>query len=123
MALSFCEFFSMPSMSKLLSKSWSNNRFLTALIVFSISCMLISLIGLGFDQRLISGEHAWTKPVKFSASLAIYGLTLYWLSQFLSNQRKSFQRVCQAALVGAVAELTIIITQVIRGASSHFNAA
>ncbi|CAN5728468.1 hypothetical protein BH10CYA1_BH10CYA1_50420 [soil metagenome] len=112
----------MSSSSKLVSKLSANNQSLTALIVFSLSCMVVSLFGLGFDQRLVSGEHAWIKPVKFSASLAVYGLTLYWLSQFLTSHKKSFRKVCQAALFGTVAELSIIITQVTRGASSHFNA-
>ncbi len=112
----------MSVISKLVGKSWVNNPFLTALIAFSISCLVVSLFGLAFDQRLISGEHAWIKPVKFSASLAIYGLTLYWLSQFLTNHKPSFQKICQAALAGTVAELSIIITQVLRGASTHFNA-
>lgn len=112
----------MSSLSKLISKSWANNRFLTALIVFSLACLVISLFGLGFDQRLIAGEHAWIKSVKFSASLATYGLTLLWLSQFLTSHKQSFEKVCLAALLGTVAELSIIIMQVIRGASSHFNA-
>ncbi len=112
----------MSSMSKFVSKAWVCNRVLTVLVAFSLVCMVISLFGLAFDQRLISGEHAWIKPVKFSASLAIYGLTLHWLSQFLTSQSSSFQKVCQAALLGTVAELSIIITQVMRGASSHFNA-
>ena len=112
----------MSSMSKLFSKSWADNRVLTALIFFSLTCLVISLFGLAFDQRLISGEHAWIKPVKFSASLAIYGMTLFWLSQFLTRHTQSFQKVCRAALLGTVAELSIIIGQVMRGASGHFNA-
>ncbi|MBI2812319.1 MAG: hypothetical protein HYX67_16025 [Candidatus Melainabacteria bacterium] len=83
---------------------------------------MISSFGLAFDQRLISGEHAWIKPVKFSASLTMYGLTLYWLSQFLTSHEQSFRKMSQAALVGTVAELSIIILQAIRGASNHINA-
>ncbi len=112
----------MLEMSKLVGKSWVNNPFLTTLISFSLSCMAISLLGLAFDQRLISGEHAWIKPVKFSTSLAIYGLTLCWLSQYLHSHVQAFRKICQWALVGTVAELSIIVTQVLRGASTHFSA-
>jgi len=112
----------MSAICKLISKSWASNRSLTALIIFSTVCLIISLLGLCFDQRLIMGENAWVKPVKFSASLAIYGMTLYWLAQYLTSYKVSFQKVCAAALVGAVAELSIIIGQVLRGASTHINA-
>lgn len=67
------------------------------------------------------GEHPWIKPVKFSASLAIYGVTLFWLGQFLTNYTYAFRRTCRAALAGSIAELAIIIIQVVRGAPKHFN--
>jgi hypothetical protein len=108
-------------MLKLLREAWIKNRFLTALVLFSTFCLLVSFSGLAFDAKLINGEHGWIKPTKFSASLSIYGLTLFWLSQFLTNHKSLFPKVCAGALIGTVAELSTIILQVVRGTSSHFN--
>lgn len=107
--------------SKCLIRCWKSNRSLTALIVFSVSVLIVSMFGLCFDQRMVLGEHPWIKPVKFSASLAIYGVTLFWLGQFLTNHTYAFRRTCRAALAGSIAELSIIIIQVMRGAPNHFN--
>jgi hypothetical protein len=100
---------------------WTRNKYLTALTIFSLFTLLVSLTGLAIDHKMIMGEYAWVKPVKFSASLALYGMTLYWLAQYLTNYEKAFRRVCLAALVGSVTELTVITTQVLRGAPNHFN--
>lgn len=104
-----------------ISQCWTKNQSLTALIGFSLLCLIVSLAGLGIDQRLVMGEHAWVKPIKFSISLAVYGITLFWLSQFLTDCKSSFQKVCAASLIGTIAELSIIIIQATRGAASHFN--
>ncbi|RTL39748.1 MAG: hypothetical protein EKK48_17910 [Candidatus Melainabacteria bacterium] len=106
---------------KCLIRCWKSNRSLTALIVFSVSVLIVSMFGLCFDQRMVLGEHPWIKPVKFSASLAIFGVTLFWLGQFLTNHTHAFRRTCRAALSGSIAELSIIIIQVMRGAPNHFN--
>ena len=106
---------------KCLIRCWKSNRSLTALIVFSVSVLIVSMFGLCFDQRMVLGEHPWIKPAKFSASLAIYGVTLIWLGQFLTNHTYAFRRTCRAALSGSIAELSIIIIQVMRGAPNHFN--
>jgi len=106
---------------KCLIRCWKSNRSLTALIVFSVSVLIVSMFGLCFDQRMVLGEHPWIKPAKFSASLAIYGVTLFWLGQFLTNHTYAFRRTCRAALSGSIAELSIIIIQVMRGAPNHFN--
>ncbi len=108
-------------LSRLLRNLWAKNQCLTVLIVFSVMCFLISVFGLAVDSRLINGEHGWIKPIKFSISLAIYGLTLLWFSQFLTKHQTPFRRVCVGALSGTVVELSAIILQVVRGTSSHFN--
>jgi len=94
---------------------------LVAIVGFSLLGLVISVSGLIFDDRLISGEHAWIKPCKFSISLCVYGLTLLYYSRFLANHQLLLRRISVAALVGTVIELSAIITQVIRGTTSHFN--
>jgi hypothetical protein len=106
-----------------LERSWTNNRALTAVVVFSSACLLFSSIGLSADHRLINGEHGWIKPCKFSLSLTIYGLTLIWFSPFITGHKKFFKMISVAALVGTMIELPTIILQVLRGTTSHFNTA
>lgn len=111
----------MTQICKIINQCWVRNSYLTALTVFSLFILVVSLLGFAIDRKLVMGEQAWVKPVKFSASLALYGMTLYWLSQYLTNYEQSFRKVCRAALVGSVIELTVIVTQVLRGAPNHFN--
>jgi hypothetical protein len=91
------------------------------LVIFAFLCLALSVSGLILDARLISGERAWIKPCKFSMSLMIYGLSLIWFSPYLSNHRRFFKHVSVAVLVSAIVELSVIILQVIRGTTSHFN--
>ncbi len=111
----------MSSICKKLSQYWQENQYLTALTVFSLSVLFISLMGLCLDHRLIMAEHPWIKPVKFSASLATYGITMYWLGRYLLNHATAFRKVCIASLVGTICELSIILIQVLRGAPNHFH--
>ncbi len=111
----------MSLLGRVLKNLWQTNQALSLLVLFSLACLLVSLSGLVFDPRLINGEHAWIKPCKFSISLAVYGLTAIWLSTYLTKHLAFFKKICGAALVGTVIELGIIIMQVVRGTTSHFN--
>ncbi|HEY9678314.1 MAG TPA: hypothetical protein V6C76_09915 [Drouetiella sp.] len=111
----------MPTINQTFKNAWNTNRWLTALIAFSALWLLVSLMGLTIDHRLINGEHGWVKPIKFSMSLGIYGMTLIWLSKFLTEQKATFERVSIAALIGTIAELVTITIQAARGTASHFN--
>jgi hypothetical protein len=94
---------------------------LVALVTFSLSVLVISLVGLFVDHRSLNGELVWAKPCKFSTSLAIYGATLIWFGRYLTTHKKFFKRISMASFLGTIVELGAIITQVIRGRSSHFN--
>jgi hypothetical protein len=91
------------------------------LVAFSLACLVVSTAGLFIDHRVINGEHAWVKPFKFSCSLTIYGLTLFWFSHYLTKHKHFFKHVCQASAIGAGIELPSIMIQVVRGTTSHFN--
>jgi hypothetical protein len=107
--------------TKTIKKIWSINPSLSALVVYSLICLAVSVSGLCFDHRHINNEHAWIKPCKFSISFTLYGLTMTWLGQYLLRHRKFFHGTCIAALIGGVLELSAIVLQVLRGTTSHFN--
>jgi hypothetical protein len=109
------------SFAKLLKGPPSNYEPLKYLLLFSLACLALAILGMAFDHRLISGELAWIKPIKFSVSLALYAGSLIWMGQYLTNHKRLFQITCNAALGGSVVELAAIIMQTLRGAQSHFN--
>jgi hypothetical protein len=100
---------------------WRLDPRLTLMVCVSLVSLVFSLSGLAFDHRHISGELAWIKPCKFGISIALYGVSLIWLSQYLTSGHKLFRYTTMAALFGAILELGAIMTQVLRGTTSHFN--
>ena len=91
------------------------------MVAFSLAALFLSMSGLSLDHRHINGEMAWIKPCKFGISIALYGASLIWLQRYLTSGLKLFRFTTMAALGGAVFELLAIITQVLRGTTSHFN--
>jgi hypothetical protein len=85
------------------------------------------LIGLVLDPRSIGGAPAWLKPTKFAVSIAIYTFTLLWLLAHVSRhtpRRDRLVRVAGWVVVATFAlEWMAIVTQVVRGTTSHFNVA
>lgn len=82
---------------------------------------IASIAGLLLDDRTLTGEPIWLKPFKFSVSLALYAVTWAWL---LTRQTRPRRWMSWAGTVVAVlltVEMVIIVGQVLRGRTSHFN--
>lgn len=86
-----------------------------------IVLLLVSLVGLVLDQRLINGDPAWAKPAKFAMSITVYNLTLAWLLSLAHRWRRLGWWMGTVVAAVTVAEMAVIITQVVRGTMSHFN--
>jgi hypothetical protein len=84
---------------------------------------LVSLGGLLFDDRTLTGEPIWLKPFKFSVSFVVYSATLGWLLSLLSTGRRAAGWAGTVIVVAGVAEMLVIVGQVVRGRRSHFNVA
>ncbi len=61
------------------------------------------------------------KPAKFSASIAIYTLTLAWVHTYLPEWRKTRRIVSWVSTIVFILEIVIIDLQAWRGTTSHFN--
>lgn len=93
---------------------------------FTVSMIILAAVcavGYAVDDRVLVGMAIWAKPLKFSISFALYGVTLAWmLSQV---QRPRWRRIGWWAgtvlVVVSVLEMVAIVGQVVRGAQSHFN--
>ena len=89
----------------------------------SLVVVLGAAVGLVADARLITGVPAWIKPLKFAVSIAVYCVTLAWLLTLVQGRRRLVRTVAWVSGLALALELVLILTQVVRGTTSHFNAA
>jgi hypothetical protein len=88
----------------------------------SIALFLLAgvlLVAAGFDDRVIAGQNIWIKPFKFSASIAVYLVTLGLVLQFLQPIWR--KRYAYLALAFMIVEIGVIMFQAMRGVPSHHN--
>jgi len=105
-----------------LVRAWVTNRSLTLLGVLMLVTLAITLVGLLVDPRVITGAPAWLKPFKFAISIALYSFTLLWMLSFVQGRRLLVNMVSVVTLLAFLVEIIVVITQVLRGTISHFNA-
>ena len=99
------------------------HRPLVAFTGLMLVTAVVSVGGLLLDDRVLTGNPIWLKPFKFAVSLALYSLTWAWL---LSRQRRRSRVLWWSGTTVSVLltlEMAIIVGQVVRGRTSHFNAA
>jgi hypothetical protein len=93
--------------------------------LFTIIMGIFFIAGIFLDSRYITGSPAWLKPTKFAISVSIYTFTILWFLSFVDTSKKWRARMVKVIGWGLVltlaAEWVGIITQVFRGATSHFN--
>lgn len=94
---------------------------LTIFAVVMIISSVAALIGVLVDPKIITGASAWLKPAKFSISFVIYSLTLVWLLNYVENHRRLVKIVANVTVIASVIEMAVIIGQVFRNTTSHFN--
>ena len=72
---------------------------------------------------MITGAPAWLKPTKFGVSITLYSLTLVWILGFVRGKRRWVSVLGWTVLTTFALEWFAIITQIVRGTTSHFNVA
>ncbi|WP_411823867.1 hypothetical protein [Leptospira sp. 'Mane'] len=83
---------------------------------------LVVLLPLYFiDERMILSVPAWTKPIKFTISVALYSFTLIWILQISGLREKYTNRLSWVLTVTSLIEIICIYLQSGRGIDSHFN--
>lgn len=83
---------------------------------------LITAVGTFADDRVLTGAPIWLKPFKFSVSIALYAFTLAWMLSLLPRRSRFAERAAIVIVGLFVIEMVVIVAQVIRGQTSHFNA-
>ncbi|WP_433826455.1 hypothetical protein ACQP2E_30860 [Actinoplanes sp. CA-015351] len=99
------------------------NRALLALTVASVVLAIVAGIGIFTDPRILTGVPIWLKPFKFAVSFVVYAWTLAWMLAILPKRSRAGEWAGVVIVGVAVIELTIIVFQVIRGRTSHYNVA
>jgi hypothetical protein len=110
--------------STVVHRPWMRSAgFCVLLLVAAVSAvgLLVSIVGLAVDGRTITGAPAWLKPAKFGVSIAIYCTTLAWLLTLVQGHPRLVRWVAWVTGVALASELVLVVIQVARGTTSHFN--
>ncbi|MEU4312167.1 hypothetical protein [Nocardia sp. NPDC024068] len=94
------------------------------LMLLAAAMAFLAVFALGatiVDGRTLTGLPIWAKVVKFALSVVIYSVTWAWLIAQFTRWRRIAWWAGTVAALGLGVELTIIVIQVIRGTTSHFN--
>ncbi|MGL4651775.1 MAG: hypothetical protein ACRC1H_20370, partial [Caldilineaceae bacterium] len=104
-----------------LGRAWAFNRTLTATLIVNLLLIPTTLLLMLLDPIQITGVNGWVKPFKFAVSVSIYVGTLLWLLPKIQRRPRTVGWL--ATSVGAIffIEIGVIILQVVRRTSSHFN--
>jgi hypothetical protein len=82
---------------------------------------LVATIGALADPRVLTGAPIWLKPAKFAISFVVYASTLAWMLSLLPRRSRIAERTATVVVAVAVIEMVVIVTQVVRGQTSHYN--
>ncbi|MGW5264589.1 hypothetical protein ACWEQG_26735 [Microbispora sp. NPDC004025] len=83
--------------------------------------LVVSAVGLVFDERVLLGAPVWLKPFKFAVSMAVYGTTLAWMLSLPHRGRKWTSGLATVFAVTGFVDTAIVAIQAARGTFSHFN--
>ncbi|MEO6090283.1 MAG: hypothetical protein ABIQ18_44985 [Umezawaea sp.] len=83
--------------------------------------VVVSAVGLLVDDRVINGNAAWFKPLKFAISFGLFGATLAWMLTLTRKAPRTGWWAGTVVAVLALAEMAAVVLQVVRGKTSHFN--
>jgi len=105
------------------TEAWRRNPPLVALVLTMLVVAAVALVGLVVDPRVITGAPAWMKSLKFAVSIAIYGATLLWMLSFVPDRPRLVAVISWGVSLALGIEMVLIVTQVLRNTTSHFNLA
>jgi hypothetical protein len=91
--------------------------FVSAMAVLAV----VSTVGVFADPRVLTGAPIWLKPFKFSVSFVLYGITLAWMLSLLPRRSRVAERAGTVIVAMSMVEMVVIVGQVLRGTTSHYN--
>ncbi|MCU1627247.1 MAG: hypothetical protein JWP64_2196 [Pseudonocardia sp.] len=112
--------------SSALRTAFGWHRPLMTLAAAMTALIVAGVVGMVADERVLTGLPIWDKPTKFAISVLIYAVTWAWLIAVVRDAlpgrpSRLGHRAGTVAAVMLGVEMVIIVTQVVRGETSHFN--
>lgn len=115
----------LKSWLSLVNRLANGNQFIAWSLHFYLATFVLTLAAVFIDPRIITGQLAWIKPLKFSISILIYTLTLLWMLGFVdtttTRKRRLVQTIVIATTIAFLGEMAGVWIQAFRGVRSHFN--
>lgn len=103
----------------LLSKAKTSNPILFQLLIVFFILTLLSIVGIGFDPRIVLGINPWYKVLKFDISIFIFAATMIWVLRDLTKE--FIRKISKQMAISMYFEIFAITMQAARGTKSHFN--
>jgi hypothetical protein len=97
------------------------HRPLTLLAAAMAVLALVAAAGAVADPRVLTGAPIWLKPFKFAVSISLYTFTLAWMLSLLPRRSRVAEWTATVLTATLVAEIVVIVVQVVRGQTSHYN--
>jgi hypothetical protein len=82
---------------------------------------LVALVGIFADPRVLTGVPIWLKPFKFAVSIGVYGVTIAWMLSVLPRRSRVAEWAAAVIVAALTIEIVVIVGQVVRGQTSHYN--
>ena len=109
------------SAKDLLRRAWGFSPLLTLAGLANLLLIPALFVALLVDPRVITGVPGWIKPLKFAISIAIFSATFLWLLTYVQGHARLVKLAANITGLGLLVETALIVMQVLRGTTSHFN--
>ncbi|SCE78652.1 hypothetical protein GA0070216_102103 [Micromonospora matsumotoense] len=108
-------------MTDVMSRAAGRHRPLLVLSMAAAVLAVVTAVGVVVDGRVLTGVPIWLKPFKFSVSFVLYGATLAWMLAQLPRRSRVAEWSAGVVVAVALVEMLVIVGQVLRGTTSHYN--
>ena len=108
-------------MTDVMSRAAGRHRPLMVLSVAAAVLAVVTAVGVVVDGRVLTGVPIWLKPFKFSVSFVLYAATLAWMLAQLPRRSRVAEWSAGVVVAVALVEMVVIVGQVLRGTTSHYN--
>ncbi|MFG2164536.1 hypothetical protein [Micromonospora chersina] len=108
-------------MTTVLNRAARWHRPLMLFVAAMAALTVVAAVGVLADPRVLTGVPIWLKPLKFAISFVLYGTTLAWMLTLLPRRSRIAEWAATVIVAMSVVEMAIIVTQVLRGTTSHYN--
>jgi hypothetical protein len=109
------------NMRVLLSQARTGHAGLFWFAALMAGLAVVAAIGVFVDDRVLTGAPIWLKPFKFAVSFGLYALVLAWMLSLSGRARRTGSVLGWVIVVASIVEMAVIVGQVVRGRTSHFN--